>query len=493
MRVLIFAGPTRAGSGAQPPRRQFGLSAYQAVRSIGVTLAIMALAACTQTAPKPVRTVEPIPLAFSAEGGAPLPDRWWEHLGDEDLSTLVERALAGSPTLRQSWDRLRQARAALRVERADELPSVDFNGQGRNRFTEDTNLGDDYTLGLAASYELDLWGRVRAASAASAFDLHAREADVLTAAITLSAEVAENWYTLVEQRAIRDLRRAQIETNEQVLDLTEFRFRQGQAALADVLRQRQLVEQRQGELEDNLSEISVRQNAIAVLAGRAPGTPELPGRARFGTLPPLPATGLPIELLRRRPDVREAFLAIQAADARVAVAIAEQYPRFDLTADYSTSATRLDDLFSNWLLSLATQVVAPVFDAGRRAAEVERQRALVSEALNVYEDTVLQALREVEDALVRERRQRAKLESLLRQRGLADQVVERLTDRYTQGQEDFLDVLNALITQQDVARQVITARRQLQGFRIDLARALAGGWEMTAPETRRLDAEAGET
>jgi len=454
----------------------------------------MGLAACTQPAPKPVRTAEPVPPAFSASGGAPLPARWWQHLGDEDLSPIIERALAASPTLRQSWDRLRQARAALRVERADELPSLDLNAQGRNRFTDERNLGDDYTFGLAASYELDLWGRVRAASAASAFDLQAREADVQTAAITLSAEVAENWYALVEQRAIRDLRREQIDTNEQVLDLTEFRFRQGQAVLADVLRQRQLVEQRKGELEDNLSEIAVRKNAIAVLEGRAPGTPDLPGRARFASLPPLPATGLPIELLRRRPDVREAFLAIQAADARVAVAIAEQYPRFDLTADYTSTAMRLDDLFSSWLLSLAANVTAPIFDSGRRAAEVERQRALVSEALNAYEDTVLQALREVEDALVRERRQRAKLQSLLRQRDLADQVVERLTERYTQGQEDFLDVLNALITQQDVARQVITARRQLQGFRIDLARALAGGWEMTAPEPRRIvAAEAGGT
>lgn len=454
-------------------------------------LALLALAACDTPAPRAVEPRAELPVAFSGTGAAVQPERWWQQFDDADLSALVEAALDGNPGLAQSWDRLRQARAALRVERADELPAIDGNIQARNRFTEDANLGDDYSAGVVASYELDLWGRVRAGSAAARADLRAREADVLTAAITLSANVAEAWYALVEQRALRDLRRAQIAVNEQVLDLTEFRFRQGLAAAADVLRQRQLVEQRRGEVLDNLAEIAVRRNALATLTGRAPGQREIPARARFAALPPLPATGLPLALINRRPDVQAAFRRVEAADARVAVAIAEQYPRIDLSASFDTTALRADDLFSTWLASLVTRVTSPIFDAGRRAAEVERRRALLSEELNAYEDAVLQALREVEDALVRERRQREKLASLIRQRDLSDQVVERLTDRYTQGAEDFLDVLNALITQQDVARQVIVARRQLQGFRIDLARALAGGWRMQAPPPRRIAEGAG--
>ncbi len=454
----------------------------------GTLLAGLLLAGCTLPAPSAVAPQAPLPAAFSASGAAVLPARWWEHLGDRELSALAETALADNPGLAQNWDRLRAARAALRVERSDELPSLDATAQRRNRFDQDRSLGDDYTLGAAASYEVDLWGRVRAASVASAADLRAREADLDTAAITLSANVAEAWFALIEQRAIRDLRRAQIEINSRVQEVTEFRFAQGRASLADVLRQRQLVEQRRGEVEDNLAEIAVRENALATLMGRAPGLAGIPRRAVFRPLPPLPETGLPLALVERRPDVRAARHAVEAANARVAVAIAEQYPRLDLSASFTTVATRPGALFSDWLASLVAQVAAPVFDAGRRAGEVERRRALLSEALNAYEEAVLRALREVEDALARERHQRAKLASLRRQRQLSQEVVERLSERYTQGQEDFLDVLNALISEQDLARQVIVADRQLRGFRTDLARALAGGWQMAPPPQRRPEA-----
>lgn len=466
-----------------PPRR-LSLPAPVA----GTLLAGALLAGCTLPAPSAVAPQTALPAAFSASGSAVLPARWWEHLGDAELAVLAEAALTGNPGLAQSWDRLRAARAALRVERSDELPSLDATAQRRNRFDQDRSLGDDYTLGATASYEVDLWGRVRAASVASTADLTAREADLDTAAITLSANVAEAWFALVEQRAIRDLRRAQIEINARVQELTEFRFAQGRAALADVLRQRQLVEQRRGEVEDNLAEIAVRENALATLMGRAPGLAEIPRRAAFRPLPPLPATGLPLALVERRPDVRAARHAVEAADARVAAAIAEQYPRLDLSASFTAAAARPGALFSDWLASLVAQIAAPVFDAGRRAGEVERRRALLSEALNAYEEAVLRALREVEDALARERHQRAKLASLRRQRQLSQEVVERLSERYTQGQEDFLDVLNALISEQDLARQVIVAERQLRGFRTDLARALAGGWQMVPPAPRRQEA-----
>lgn len=453
----------------------------------GLALLTLASSACSVgDEVKPVAPVAELPTSFLASGRTPLSGRWWESLDDPELSLLVERALAGSPTLAQTWDRLRQAEAVVRREGADELPGLDLDASAEKAYSDVGDLGEEFSVGFAASYELDLWGRVRAASAGARFDLQAREAELEAAAITLSAEVAQAWYELLEQRALRNLLNQQIETNERILELTELRFRQGQAELADVLRQRQLVEQRRGEIEDVRAAIATREHQLAVLLGHAPRSLELPARDGFAHLPPLPETGMPIELIRRRPDVRQAFHDVQAADARIAAAIAEQYPRIDLSVPFTSMATRPGDLFSTWLATLVAQLTLPLFDAGERAAEVDRTRAVLSERLNVYEEQVLEALREVEDALAREIRQRDKVASLERQLELADQTVERLTDRYVQGNTDFLDVLDALDSQQDVAQQLITARRQHVQFRIDLGRALAGGWEMSPPEPRRL-------
>lgn len=445
---------------------------------------VVSLAAC---APVDIRQGPPatdLPEDYSTGGDEPLPARWWEHLEDPQLSGLIERALADSPSLAQTWDRLRQAEAVARRERADELPALDADAATRQTLDDDGSHGEEYSLGLAASYEVDIWGRVRAASAAAGFDVQASEAELAAAAITLSAEVASTWYELVAQRAVLDLLENQIDTNERVLDLTELRFRQGQAVLADVLRQRQLVEQRRGEIADVRSAISALEHEIAVLSGHAPGELSLPERANLAALRPLPDTGVPMDLLRRRPDIRGAFNDIRAADARVAAAIADRYPRIDLSATFTSAVDSPGDLFTTWLATLVGELAAPLFDAGERAAEVERSEAVLSERVNVYEEEVLQALREVEDALAREARQHEKVASLERQVSLADQTVERLMDRYTRGSVDFLDVLDTLISQQDAARQLVVAQRDLLRFRIDLARALAGGWDMSAPELR---------
>jgi len=449
-----------------------------------VMILALSLASCAAVENRQDPPAIDLPEGYSTGGDEPLPDRWWRHLDDPELSGLIERSLADSPSLAQTWDRLRQAEAIARRERADELPALDADASIRQTLDDNGSRGEEYSLGLAASYEVDIWGRVRAASAAAAFDVRASEAELAAAAITLSAEVARAWYELVAQRAVLDLLENQIETNERVLDLTELRFRQGQAVLSDVLRQRQLVEQRRGEIADVRSDIAALEHEIAVLSGHAPGGLSLPERASLKAVPPLPDTGVPMDLLRRRPDIRGAFNDIRAADARVAAAIADRYPRIDLSASFTSAVDSPGDLFTSWLATVLGDLAAPVFDAGERAAEVERTEAVLSERINVYEDEVLQALREVEDALGREMRQHEKVASLERQLSLADQTVERLTDRYTRGNVDFLDVLDTLISQQDTARELVVARRDLLRFRIDLARALAGGWDMSAPELR---------
>lgn len=448
------------------------------------------LAAC-QTVQTAYQPPVQVPEKFSATGEAVLPDRWWHSLNDPVLDELIGQGLSGSLTIRAAWDRLAQARATASKAGASLLPSLDGEaGASRQRQKATTSSGtsrrvtstSDLSLGLVSSYEVDLWGQLRSTRDAALYDAEASEEDVRTAAITLSAEIANSWYQLVEQYGQIDLLKDQTETAEQVLEVVTLRFRQGQVQASDVLQQRQFVESNLGDQILAESQAQLLEHQLAILLGRAPTDLELPRINALVTLPPLPRTGVTADLVNRRPDIRKSYYGILAADRRAAAAVADRFPQISLGAQASTSAERVKDLFDNWLASLAANLVAPLFDGGERKAEVERTRAVTSEALNDYGQTVLSSLGEVEDALVQEAGQRKYIASLERQMELADQASERLRDTYVSGGADYLSVLDSLQSIQSLERNYLQAQRQLIEYRIELCRALGGGWEMSPPD-----------
>ena len=444
-----------------------------------------ALPSCTRPlkdAPPPVA----MPEAFSATGAQPTPDRWWLMLNDADLAGLVDQSLAGNMTLRILWDRVDQAGAVARRSAAPLYPAVDGTAgtlrEREKRAGRPALYQTTLSVGLLADYEVDLWGRIRSTVNAADLEVQATREDLAAAAITLSATVANTWYRLVELRGQIALLDGQIRTNEQYLDLTTLRFRTGKVSAVDVLQQRQLVEATRSEKIQAESDLKVLEHQLAILVGRAPAAPVAAPGGHLPALPPLPGTGLPADLVRKRPDTRSAFVRLQEADQQIAAAVADQFPRLSLSATTVTSAGQLRDLFDNWLAGLAANMVAPLFDGGQRAAEVERTRAVASERLHFYGQTVLVALGEVENALVQERQQALFLTSVEQQLALASKATEQTRQHYVQGGLDFLRVLDALRSQQRLERDCLQARRELVGFRIDLYRALGGGWEMQRPE-----------
>ncbi len=447
------------------------------------TLAVSTVhSGCAPTA-RDVRPPVDIPATFSAEGQAPLPERWWRALGDDTLNTLIEEALEGNPGIWAAWARLDQAAAIARRTGANLMPSLSAQAEAARVFGSEPGQEDSgLLLGLAATYELDVWGRIRASRDAGLLDAAATEAQLRAVAISLSAEVALTWYLLVEAHGQLALLDAQIETSRQVLELVSLRFQQGQVGAVEVLRQGQAVEALRGERVRVLALAEVLAQQLAILRGRPPTTTAIAdGRASFSPLPPLPATGLPAELIQRRPDVRSAMYAVQAADRRVAAAVAERFPRLSLSASAGTSAPDARDLFQNWFANLLANVVAPLFDGGLRAAEVDRARAAAAEALHTYGGVVLTAFGEVEAALVREQRQQELLQSLRTQLELSETALARARGGFAGGTTDYLTVLDVLRTHQQLERSLLTARREQVERRIELYRALAGGWDMQRP------------
>jgi len=445
----------------------------------------MVLVAACVSSPGVVSPPFDVPAAFSASGTTALPDSWWTVLGDERLDAMVEEALSGNFTLRAAWDRLDQMWALAARSAADLRPTVD-GSVGVSRSTSETSDTDRssetaYSLGLSASYEVDLWGRLRASRDAARFGALATAEDLAATAMTLSAEIANTWYQLVEAHGQLRLIDEQLKTNTDYLDIITVRFRRGQASATDVLQQRQLIEATRGNRIQAEATVGVLEHALAVLLGRTPGDAAFPTSSALPAVPALPETGLPAVWLQRRPDLRAAALRVQSADRELAAAIAERLPKLALSLSADSSAEALQDLFDNWLASLAANLTAPLFDGGSRRAEVERTRAAASEALNDYGQTLLSALQDVEDALALERAQADYLATLETELELSASATEQTRERYIRTGADFTRYLTTLISHQSLQRTYLASQRQRLGYRIDLYRALGGSWPLSRP------------
>ncbi len=446
-----------------------------------------ALFICTSCAPVIEREdfAVDIPDSYSVKGSVPLPDKWWVSFENQQLDMLIEEALRENLTLMAFWERLRQAQAIAVKAGAEKYPDLTAGASfsSTERKIDGTRDGNEkYLLGLAASYELDIWGRIRSISDAAEFEAQASEFDLQAAAISLSAQVGITWYQLVENYGQFELLQSQINTNTKALEIITVQVRAGKVGIADMLQQQQLIESNYGEKAKIKAQINLLENQLAVLLGKTPDKRVAATATTLAEIPSLPETGMPMELLGRRPDIRSAYSAVLAADKRLAAAIADKYPRISLTARLETSGEKTRDLFSNWLASLAASLSAPVLDGGFRQAEVDRTRSAASEKLHLYGQAVLEALAEVENGLSQEKQQLAFLNSLERQLGLASQAIERIREKYLQGAVDYQRVLTALLSHQQVERRLISARRELVVNRINLCRALGGGWALEVPQ-----------
>lgn len=407
---------------------------------------------------------------------------WWTELNDEALNAHISYALNNNFSLASTWQRLRAARAVARRQSSDLYPDLDLGaGAEYEQGDEIDGSGSDddnesYTFGPEATYEVDLWGRIRSQAQAEALRAQATREEYRTAALSLSADIALTWINLVETQNQLYLLDRQIETNEKVLDVLRAQFGAGQVRSQDILRQQLLIEAIREDVITFKADMHTLEHQLAVLRGDAPQSRNYNPGKKLPDLPARPQTGLPAELIQRRPDVRRAYLEIRAADRDLAAAIRNQYPRLDLTASYLSDADTAGDLFSNWITTLAGSLIAPVLDGGQRRAEIERTQAVRAQLINTYGQTILEAFRDVEDSLIQEDKQRQRIANLEGRLSIARDTYEQIRTGYFNGANAFIAVLEALDELQQIERNLLRAQRDLIAFRIALYRALAGGF-----------------
>jgi multidrug efflux system outer membrane protein len=430
----------------------------------------------------------PLPERFSreeGEGAAAADARWWLAFQTPAIDSLVDAALEGSLDVRRAFARVSQAEALAKTAASGQLPQVNATAQvggARNVF----NLGSlglrsieaaNYQLGVNASYEVDLWGRVSSAKKAAELDVAASREDLDTLRIAVASRVVETSLGAAGEKELLSLLDAQEQSTAKLVELVELRFSQGLASAIDVYQQRQQLAALRAQKPLATARRAVFENQLAVLLGRPPGTLEVTPPDVLPPVPPMPAAGIPSEVLARRPDVRAAMKRIVAADHRVASAIAAQYPTLSLSASTGFQSPDLAILFESWVWNLLSGIVAPIFDGGRRAAEADRARAAVEDAVHAYSQVVLTALGEVEDALAQTARQADHVTLVEEQLAIARLAYEEAEVRYLNGLSSYLEVLTALRAVQQAEQTHLQARRQLLSLRVQLHRALGGGWD----------------
>jgi NodT family efflux transporter outer membrane factor (OMF) lipoprotein len=415
---------------------------------------------------------------------------WWRRFGDPVLDTLIDRAIAKNLDLKIALANVREARALRGVAGADQFPAVNASG-AYSRVKDSENArplppGFDpehhlFLVGLDASWELDIWGRVRRSVEAAGATLEATEDNRRDVLVIVMAEVARN---LVEVRSTQQrllIAQDNIRAQQEVVDLTRARFDAGLATHVEVSQARALLATTQAQVPALQVSRDQTIHRLAVLVADAPANllSELRQIGPIPAAPPSVPIDLPSDLVRRRPDVRRVERELAASTARIGVATADLFPRFSLTGTLGVAATDAAKVFTgaSRFSSIGPQVVWPIFAGGRIRANIRVQEARQEAALAHYERTVLDAIEETENALV------AYGEEHTRQQRLAEAVEasqDALTlsrELYLRGLVDFLTVLDnqrSLYVAQD---QRVQSERTLVVSLIALYKALGGGWE----------------
>ena len=429
-----------------------------------------------------------LPVAWNAPlpaGVAVLPQaddlaRWWERFGDPQLSALVAQALQAHPSALSAQAALRQARAQARVQAAGMLPDVSLSGSAQ-RSRSGGQTGNSFQVGLDAGWEPDLFGRLDAGVQASEADARAAQASLEQVHVSLSAEVALQYIALRSLQQRLAIAQRNLETQQQTLQITDWRVQAGLATSLVAEQARAAAEQTAAQVPQLQASLAQARHALAVLTGQAPAALDAALAAPQAVPQPSQALALdiPADTLRQRPDVRVAQERVQAALARVSQADAARYPSLRLSGSLGLRALTLGALGDSASLvhSLLGSVAVPLFDGGATQAQVQVQQAALEQARQAYQLAVLTALKEVEDALVALQGEAARLAHLQQAAQAAGNAALLAQQRYASGLIDFASVLETQRTQLATQDALATSQANLGSNHVRLFKALGGGWQ----------------
>ena len=462
------------------------------MKLISVAVAALLLSGCQSIWPDYQRPKVAVPKAYDQQANqanSHLSNTWWTLYQDQLLNDLVAKALQNNSDIKLAVARIEESDAVLREVGAALFPQIDLNSaSSRTRATTTgatpvfaNNPRSNFNAQLRTSFELDFWGKLsRTKEAARAQALSSRYAKD-TVALSLASLVASNYLLIRSLDSQLLVTQVSLKSREESLALTQRRLEGGVASALDVQQAEVARENLSAQLSDlnRLRALSLHQ--LTVLTGdvelniASADITSLP-------IPPTPPAGLPSALLESRPDVRQAEEQMVAANANIAVAKAALYPSISLTAGFGAESMQLGDVLKSasriWTGGLSLNL--PIFDAGKMSARVDQASAKQKQVLASYEGVLLNAFREVNDALVSLRLQTEREVALNKAQVAAQKALQISENRYQSGYSAYLEVLDAQRVYNDAALTFIQSRQARLVATVSLFKALGGGWQASA-------------
>ncbi|MEW6265158.1 MAG: efflux transporter outer membrane subunit [Thermodesulfobacteriota bacterium] len=417
---------------------------------------------------------------------------WWKSLNDPVLTRLVERAVADNLDLKKAWARVKEVKARRGVALADLAPTLSASGSTTtSQSSKATGSGqkrDLISTGLDVSWEIDLFGGARRSIEAAQADYEAARENLNDVLVSLAAEMAANYVQLRTYQQRLAVARQNLEIQAETLQLTALRYETGLSSGLDLERAKYNLESTRSQVPSIEAKQEEAKNRLAVLLGEWPGSLD----AELSRPSPIPQAeltmtiGLPAELLRRRPDLRQAERELAAQTARVGVAKAEMYPKLTLKGSLGWEALALEGLISpaHLATSLGASLLWKVFQAGAVRENIKVQNALQEQALFKYEAAVLTALEETENALMSLAREEERRRSLAEAARASEVAVGLALKQYEAGLVDFQSVLDTQKSQASFQDNLAESEGLMTQNLISLYKALGGGWPREEPSAQ---------
>ena len=408
---------------------------------------------------------------------------WWKVFRDEKLQELIREGVLNNYDLRAAAARVDEARAVVGVTRAQILPQTDLIGSAsRDRNSQDiypglNRLTSIYSGGFSTAWEMDLWGKIRQAIRASQAQYLATEEARCGVMVTLVADMAQTYFSILELDLELDTAKKTLKTRSDNLDLFKKRFQGGAASGLETARAEADYDQTAANIPEIERQIATQENRLSDLLGRNPGAIQRTATlSQQSFVPGLPKTGLPSEILKKRPEIMEAEQLLRAANAQVGVAVGEFMPRVNLTNFVGDTVDRLSDS-KGYTWSIGGDVDMPLFKGGKNVYNYKAAQAAWRQSVAAYKQTVVAAFHEVADALVGIDKIKKVREEQEKQVAALKEAAKLSRIRYEDGLSSYIEVLDA--DQQYYDAQVILARTQGSQliYYVQLYRALGGGWQ----------------
>ena len=422
--------------------------------------------------------------------------KWWEQLGDPELNRLVEQAILGNLDLKIAVATVDQFMGQYGSTRANLFPQITGFGDylRRKNSTQTLNLPNgielsgkdiDYSrLGGQMNWEIDIWGALRRANEAAFADMLAQEGVKRAVILTLASQVAQTYIELRTLDKNLEITQAVAKTLEEQLQIEQARFKEGYGSELEVRQIESEYQRRQALIPAAEQSIAQAEHALKLLMGQNPG-PIRRGRSLDELKLPAVPVGLPSDILARRPDIQQAEQQLIAANARIGVARGQYFPKVSLTGDVGQLSAQAATLFTPganfW--SIGTAVLGPVFTAGKIAGQVQASEAAQRAALANYQQSILSAFREFEDALVSTQKTKEQRDKQGARVGAVDDYYRLSKLRYDEGLVDYITVLDSLRQLYEAQIDLLSAQSSTFTASIQLYRAMGGGW-IVAEESR---------